>query len=930
MNESIVASEEILDGLMTLTSSIHQATDLEHLLDRVVRAVHDLLKGDRVLIYQFLLGGDGVVIAESVGARWQPIVGQLIYDPCFQAQSAPRYQQGYMRSIADIEASHLAPCYVEFLTRLQVKANLVAPILVKASHLPPDTAPNLWGLLIVHQCSAPRIWQALEIKGLQQAATQLAIALPQYLPRQPVLNQPELGDRGEMWRKLSEQVPGVIYQYRLYPDGHSCFPYASEAIRQIYEVTPEQVRQDATAVLERLHPDDLAAVMAGIQASSQTLQLWHQEYRVVLPQQGVRWLEGHAMPQQLPDGSVLWHGYIWDVSDRKQTEIIFQQKTSYEQMIHIIAQHVRHSLDLNYILNTTVAEVQQFLQTDRVIIYRFNPDWSGIVVTESVAPQWTSILHWQITDSYFVETQGRAYQPSTFKAISDIYTAGFAPCHIEFLERLQVQAKLIVPILQGDHLWGLLIAHHCRSPRNWQPLEIEFLTQLSMQVAIAIQQSELHQQLHQLNIELESQVQKRTEQLQRTVEIEAALKRITDKVRDSLDEHQILQTVVQEVADTLKVDCCDTSIYNLDHQTLTIQYESKGGLPTAQGWSCDFAKSSEPNLYPQLLQGEYAQFCLLTSNILRPDQPKQTILACPILDDQGALGDLWLFRASDACFDEIEIRLVQQVANQCGIALRQSRLYQAAQAQVQELERLNQLKDDFLNTVSHELRTPMTSIKMALQMLETCLHPLGVLEASSNSISYYLQVLQSECNREINLINNLLDLTHIDAGINPLNLSSIHLQFWIPHVAEPFMERIRHQHQDLKIVTPEDLPPLSSDLPYLERILTELLHNACKYTPQGESITIFTQIANSDPESSDTSDLLIQVSNSGVEIPEAERDRIFDKFYRIPNNDPWKYGGTGLGLALVKKLVEQIGGSISVASSNQLTEFTLRLPLVTP
>ena len=305
----------------------------------------------------------------------------------------------------------------------------------------------------------------------------------------------------------------------------------------------------------------------------------------------------------------------------------------------------------------------------------------------------------------------------------------------------------------------------------------------------------------------------------------------------------------------------------------------------------------------------------MAPNPLRPDQRLLTTLAVPLVDDQGILGDLWLFKAASAVFDDQEVRLVQQVANQCAIALRQSRLYQAAQAQVQELARLNQLKDDFLNTVSHELRTPMASIKMATQMLEISLKPLGLLEDNVSSIKRYFNILQEEEQREIGLINDLLDLTRLDAGTEPLNLSPISLHLYIPHLAESFFERTQQQQQQLSIHIPEDLPLFTTDLPYLERILTELLHNACKYTPSGETITVSAQATEATLE--------LRVSNSGVEIAAAECDRIFDKFYRIPSNDPWKHGGTGLGLALVKKLTERLGGQISVTSSEGQTTFGL-------
>jgi diguanylate cyclase (GGDEF)-like protein/PAS domain S-box-containing protein len=193
-----------------------------------------------------------------------------------------------------------------------------------------------------------------------------------------------------------------------------------------------------------------------------------------------------------------------DITIRKQAEQALQQQTEQERMIYAIAQHIRQSLNLDEILNTTVTEVRNFLQTDRVIIYRFNPDWSGVVVTESVAAGWKKIFNMQITDTYFADIQGSIYKQNTVKVTSDIYATGLNHCHIELLEELQVRAKLVVPILQGDCLWGLLIAHHCSAPREWNTREIELLKQLATQVAIAIQQSELYQQLELANQQLEN------------------------------------------------------------------------------------------------------------------------------------------------------------------------------------------------------------------------------------------------------------------------------------------------------------------------------------------------------------------------------------------------------------------------------------------
>ena len=194
--------------------------------------------------------------------------------------------------------------------------------------------------------------------------------------------------------------------------------------------------------------------------------------------------------------------------------------------------------------------------------------------------------------------------------------------------------------------------------------------------------------------------------------------------------------------------------------------------------------------YRQLLQNQGFQFCPVdaTSDL--------AILACPIADDQGIIGDLWLFKQSTEAFTEPEIGLVHQVANQCAIAIRQARLYQAAQQQVEELERLNHLKDDFLNTVSHELRTPLTSIRMAIQLLEITLKQPEIAKAKA---THYLQILRNECQREMRLINDLLDLARLDANIDPLALTIANLGEWIIPVIEPFTDRICQQQQCLQI-----------------------------------------------------------------------------------------------------------------------------------
>lgn len=425
------------------------------------------------------------------------------------------------------------------------------------------------------------------------------------------------------------------------------------------------------------------------------------------------------------------------------------------------------------------------------------------------------------------------------------------------------------------------------------------------------EREKLVQQLARLNTDLERQVQERTTQLQKSLGFEAVLKRIADKVRDSLDEKQILQTAVRELALSLNVGSCHASLYNLEQDTATVCYEHTTAMPSSDGRVLQMADF--PELYARLLQGQCFQFCPLAAN---PMGGHAAMLVCPMSDDRGLLGDLWLLHRTTYAFNNLEIRLVQQVANQCAIALRQARLYQAVQAQVEQLETLNRLKDDFLSTVSHELRTPVANMKMAIQMLK-------VSSGSPEKTQRYLEILQAECNRETELINDLLDLQRLEAASYPTFLAeSINLLEWLPKIIDPFRSRIQQRQQILQVDIPSDLPPIISDSASLERILAELLNNACKYTPAGEQIAL-TASANEEK-------IQLQVSNSGVEIAASEMSRIFEKFYRIPRADRWKQGGTGLGLALVQKLTQHLGGTIQVDSAFNLTAFTVELPMKLP
>jgi PAS domain S-box-containing protein/putative nucleotidyltransferase with HDIG domain len=131
----------------------------------------------------------------------------------------------------------------------------------------------------------------------------------------------------DMIANLTDQVPGVVYQYRLNPDGSSAFPFASRGMDDIYEFSPDEVREDATPVFSRLHPDDYDRVAEAIFESARTLEPFHCEFRVVLPRQGLRWRLSDALPHRMDDGGTLWYGIISDVTERVETEQALEELT---------------------------------------------------------------------------------------------------------------------------------------------------------------------------------------------------------------------------------------------------------------------------------------------------------------------------------------------------------------------------------------------------------------------------------------------------------------------------------------------------------------------------------------------------------------------------------------------------------------------------
>lgn len=207
--------------------------------------------------------------------------------------------------------------------------------------------------------------------------------------------------------------------------------------------------------------------------------------------------------------------------ERLKIEEALRQQMEREKLINAVAQRIRQSLELPKILATTVVEVRDFINCDQVFIYRFNNDnWTGSLVAESLNPSYSCSLN-NTQKNVFFQDITEHYQCGKIQIINNIYESNLADSYIYLLEKNQVKSSLIVPVFQSQevgikktnqsvhkhneplpNLWGLIIANQCQTHHNWQPNEIDFLSQIAIQVGIATQQSQLYQQLKQANYEL--------------------------------------------------------------------------------------------------------------------------------------------------------------------------------------------------------------------------------------------------------------------------------------------------------------------------------------------------------------------------------------------------------------------------------------------
>lgn len=272
----------------------------------------------------------------------------------------------------------------------------------------------------------------------------------------------------------------------------------SEELYRMFGLDPSQPEPPYEEYLSKIHPQDRASLSQAVQRAIAEGTPYMIDYQAVLPDGSIRYHEGRGEAVRNSQGQVIkLLGTALDITDRKNIELLLHQQLEKERLLVSVLSRIRDSLDLEAMLTITVQEVRQVIQASRILIYQLHPDRSGEVVAEAHNPDCASMLNRTFPSEALPPERLCRYLQGEIYAVDDSTRLELADCARQFMQEFQIRAKLVVPIVQQDHklLWGLIVAHQCASPRQWQDWEIGLFRQLAGQLAIAIQQVNLYRQV---------------------------------------------------------------------------------------------------------------------------------------------------------------------------------------------------------------------------------------------------------------------------------------------------------------------------------------------------------------------------------------------------------------------------------------------------
>ncbi|HEY9629874.1 MAG TPA: response regulator [Coleofasciculaceae cyanobacterium] len=583
-----------------------------------------------------------------------------------------------------------------------------------------------------------------------------------------------------------------------------------------------------------------------------------------------------------------------------------QRSLRQQSLLNAITNTIRSAQTYQQILQTIVESVGQMFEVDCCILRPFQNDRieDETFIYRGKAPQ--ALEHPFIAAELLADT---VWATHNIEVIADAQTddrihAEPTGTRLQAYQSAKIASSLVVPLVFQQELMAVLAMHQCGQPRVWQADEVQLVDMVANQAAPALSQARAYEQIRAL------------------AKREALINMITATIRSSLDPQEIFAAITQQLGQALHADGCALSLWTEDDE-----YVQCVGLHDAA-----LTEPLSPTPLPQSMvpiEGNPILKQLLITQVpvvvddlehqpglndieLPLRSPARALLVVPLIYNGKIIGSISLRQLSQPRrWETEEVELAQAVAAQAAIAVQQSRLYHTTRQQAEQLLALDRQKTEFFQNVSHEFRTPLTLM----------LGPLESAVEQEQGLSYEQAVVaQRNSRRLLRLVNQLLDLQRLDARQMQPHFRPCDLLNFVEQVVDSF----RPYCEKKQITLRTDLsgvsihPTVYLDVEKFDKVLYNLLSNAIKFTEAKGAIEVNLRAAGDH--------CLIQVKDTGVGIRPDQIPYLFERFRQADGSASRSHEGSGLGLALVKELVELHGGSVAVESIyGESTVFTIRL-----
>jgi signal transduction histidine kinase len=463
---------------------------------------------------------------------------------------------------------------------------------------------------------------------------------------------------------------------------------------------------------------------------------------------------------------------------------------------------------------------------------------------------------------------------------------------------------ICVPMVSRDRLVGVIEVLNKRAPECFSEEDTELLSSFAAQAAIAIENARLFTMTDQALAE-------RVQELHTMQLIDRQLNAAT------LDFARLMDLTLEHAMDAVGastgvvgvVNEEGTGLYLVAQRGAPAEYERYRDelWPIEQGLIGRVARTGQPAVIGEVQEDPDSE------PVISQTHSQMTV---PILYQDEVRGVIHLESPHLDAFSRNDLDFLTRLTDHAAIAIENARLYQQAQS-------ANQAKTEFMSVASHELKIPMTSIKGYAKLLT-----LGAVGQLTERQREFLDIISSNVDRMDRLVADLLDVSRIEAGRLRLDMGQVDLREVIETVLQLVQAQIEAKQLTLEVEVPATLPPVWGDQGRLIQVLTNLVSNAYKYTPEGGQIGI---TVNGQADSTSPGCLTISVRDTGVGISPEDQQKLFTKFFRADDPRVRDVPGTGLGLSITKSLIETHGGEIWFQSEpDQGTTFTFTLPTARP